>query len=274
LESGNRQSLSHGNTAMLGSKAQKKLSDEEKAELADRMRMFELLEPNQNTMLDLSSDPEGADVFIDSVGFCKTPCSALVRSGDREVELLLEGESKVHELVDMAVGSRVSRIFKLVSDKGSDAAGDSENAAAGKPYPAAHGLRPDQSAKALLFGAQAARTARDFEKAASLYKKLIETYPSSNEATISLVSLGEIKLEKLNDPNTALELFNRYLRGRGKGALAPEALFGKSLAERALGRIEKEQETLELILKRFPSAVQTAEASKRLAEIEGDFEHN
>lgn len=252
---GGSRPLAHGNAATFGSDTVSRLADDEEAELTDAMRLLELLEPELNTVIDISSQPEGADVFIDGVGFCRTPCSALVRSGDREVELSLAGESKVHELVDMAAGARVSRVFKLENDEGASRRGRSEP------------TRRELSAKEMLSGAQAARAKRDFQEAANLYGKLIDTYPGSNEATISLVSLGEIRLEKLGDPHAALMLFSRYLKDGKQGALTPEALFGKARAERALGRTAEEKETLRTILKRFPKAVQSAEAHKRLSEL-------
>ena len=86
---------------------------------------------------------------------------------------------------------------------------------------------------------------------------------------MALVALGEMELNMLARPRSALRRFDAYLAGGQGGPLAQEALFGKTRAHRALGDARGEQRALESFLTRFPKAVQAHAVRERLSQIKG-----
>ena len=96
---------------------------------------------------------------------------------------------------------------------------------------------------------------------------MISRYPKSPESIASLVSIGYIELEKLNKPSKALGLFEKYLKSNRTGPLLGEASYGKLSALRALGRFSEEKTALEEFIEKYPNAIQTRSAKKRLDEL-------
>ncbi|MGC4063991.1 MAG: FecR domain-containing protein [Polyangiaceae bacterium] len=116
------------------------------------------------------------------------------------------------------------------------------------------------SASELLRQAQHARALGQSASAQHLYDQLISTYPQSDEARVSLVSLGEFELSELKHPHLALSYFNRYLAHGGP--LTREARYGKIRALSALHRTEEAKGAAASFVADFPTSVQ-ADAIRR-----------
>jgi TolA-binding protein len=125
---------------------------------------------------------------------------------------------------------------------------------------------PADDAGTLFAAANAARGAGDLRTAALRYQLLERRYPASPEATVSLVSAGDL-LARLGEPASALERFERYLATDARGPLASEALFGRARCLRDLGRRRDELETWRELLRRFPGSAYETTARARLDEL-------
>jgi tetratricopeptide (TPR) repeat protein len=126
-----------------------------------------------------------------------------------------------------------------------------------------------ESPDALFAAANAARGAGELRAAAARYEQLERRYPESPEATVSLVSAGDL-LARLGEPAGALERFDRYLARNARGSLAPEALFGRARCLRALGRPHEEADAWRGLLARFPGSLYDRSARRRLDEMRAD----
>jgi TolA-binding protein len=122
------------------------------------------------------------------------------------------------------------------------------------------------SMKELLGRARALRLQREWRAAAKVYEELIRRYPNTDEATASLVTLGDIRLSRLGNPTAALSHYNAYL-GSGRATLRPEVLIGKAKALGRLGRAAEARTTLETFLSHFPNALQAERVKVRLEEL-------
>jgi TolA-binding protein len=116
-------------------------------------------------------------------------------------------------------------------------------------------------APALFSEANKRRLAGDSAGAVALYTELAMRYPGSAEANLAELSLAKLFLAS-GDSERALGYFRRA--GATGGALGSEALWGEAEALRALGRTGEERETLERLLKRYPSGAYAKAARKRL----------
>ena len=96
------------------------------------------------------------------------------------------------------------------------------------------------------------------------YRLLLRDHRGSSQASLAMVSLGNLLIEKLDDPEGALHWFETYLQS-DTGALEPEALFGKAKALRRLGDRHAELATLKEIVKRYPQSLYARQASKWIA---------
>ena len=121
----------------------------------------------------------------------------------------------------------------------------------------------------LFAQANAARGAGDLRAAAEHYERLERLYPYSQEATVSLVSAGDL-LARLGEPARALERFERYLAQNARGALAPEALFGRARCLQELGRRRDEADAWRALLESFPRSVYERTARRRLDMLRAD----
>jgi TolA-binding protein len=117
-----------------------------------------------------------------------------------------------------------------------------------------------------LAQARSLRARGEFREAADLYRKIYAQNPKSASGSAALVSLGELLLSSLNDPQGALNAFNSYLTNGGP--LAQEASFGKARALRALKRTAEERRTIEQFLASYPDSPQSRVLRRRLAELE------
>lgn len=109
--------------------------------------------------------------------------------------------------------------------------------AAGSQHASDVGIaRTDGSVEGLLRQARAYRRARDFDRAAATYQRLINTYPGSATATNCLVALGQMELGSMGRAGAALSHFEAYLAEAPTGVLAEEARAGRVRAQTRLAR--------------------------------------
>jgi len=117
--------------------------------------------------------------------------------------------------------------------------------------------------------AQANETRRHGEATAAVrqYATLQRRFPHSPEASLSLVALGRLYLDRLESPARALSQFDQYLAGAPDGELREEALVGKAIAFQRLGRTTDEKAAWQALLAAFPNSVSASRAVARLAEL-------
>ena len=113
---------------------------------------------------------------------------------------------------------------------------------------------PYQEDAAVLFEeALAERQQGRAQSAIAAFHRLEREFPHSSEATVSLVSVGDLLLGN-GRPAEGLVYFEVYLRRAPAGPLAPEAWVGKARALEALGRVPEAKATWNEIAKRFTDA--------------------
>ncbi len=121
------------------------------------------------------------------------------------------------------------------------------------------------SASELLELARQERAARHYSAAALAYRKLEQAFPGSAEARAALVSLGQLQLGQLGQPEAALRSFQTYLAGPGQ--LQQEAEHGQILALQKLGRRAEERRAIDAFLLRYPKSVQAGALQERLKQL-------
>jgi len=122
----------------------------------------------------------------------------------------------------------------------------------------------DTAAAASLFSAAAlARREGNAAKAIALLDSLQDRYPGSREARLSDLTLGALHLKR-GAAQAAFRHFENYSRSSGKGALAPEALWGEFQALSALGRAAEAKERLQKLVERYPSSTYGGVARAKL----------
>jgi hypothetical protein len=84
-----------------------------------------------------------------------------------------------------------------------------------------------------------------------------------------LVSLGQLRLERLGDAADALEAFDDYPVNPSSGALVEEAFWGRIRALERLVRTPEEVEAMCEFLAAHPASLWADEARERLAKLEG-----
>jgi hypothetical protein len=123
------------------------------------------------------------------------------------------------------------------------------------------------TAASLFAAANRARRERRFADAAQLYQTLRRSYPASEEATQSLLSLADMLLAQ-GQTDAALARFDAYLASPAP-VLAEEALVGRA---RALARIEgrgaDERAAWLELLARYPRSTYAWRARQRLVDLD------
>ncbi len=119
----------------------------------------------------------------------------------------------------------------------------------------------------LIRHARQCRSAGQWACAARKYQSVAKRFPHSPESLTVLVPLAEIELEKLGRPGAALRHYQKYLKHEPRGALAPEAYFGKCRTYEKLAKHKEEQECLRAFLQKFSKSIHARRAKTRLVAI-------
>jgi tetratricopeptide (TPR) repeat protein len=131
----------------------------------------------------------------------------------------------------------------------------------------ARGAQAPVTVAELFARANDARRQGELSEAVGLYRQLQQRFPGSREEVMSRVALARLMLDRLDDPQGALALFDRYLSASSNGTLAEEARLGKALALMRLGRHAEERQAWQKLLSAHPSSVYAERAQRRLAEL-------
>ena len=113
--------------------------------------------------------------------------------------------------------------------------------------------------------ANLARHAGDLGRAQSLYGELQTRFPTSDEARLSLVSMGKLLLGAGRAADAERQL-SRYL-SLGPGELTEEALVARAQCLEQLGRNESERQVWQQLLRQFPASVYGERARERLTDL-------
>jgi tetratricopeptide (TPR) repeat protein len=197
-------------------------------------------------MVLLQSTPSGADVFVDNVAMGKTPLSTLLATS-AHVRLSLAGYAPASEWLPIVDGARIERTFTLTALPTPAVASLDKPARARRSTPAS-------AASRLLAAAQALRARGEYDACAQAYRRLWAEFPDSEEAKVSMISLGELELLGRKRPVAALDAFGAYLRIGGP--LEREARFGRIRALRVLGRDAEADAESAAFLRDYPTSIQ------------------
>jgi hypothetical protein len=203
--------------------------------------------------------PAGAMVELDGRPIGTSPVVAALPVGEHRLELRGEDGARVGETLRVQEGTFVTRRFALASDDPTDAevaivepeievvpdadASERDTPPRARPTPA--------SPRELLALARTLRRADRWRDAANVYRRLLREHPRSSEAHTALVSLGDLSLDRLDQPAEAARAYLRYVR-EGGGSLAPEARWGVIRARRQQGDARGEREASADFLSHHP----------------------
>jgi hypothetical protein len=204
--------------------------------------LFEVAGAESGTTLTINSKPADADVLIDNVAIGRTPISMFLTT-PAHLRLSLQGYEPISDWIEIGDKPRVDLAFTLTE----------------VPTPSVATHRPpvrhaDVSPGRLLAQAQSLRAQGHYDACARLYRRLWSQFPQSEEAKVSMISLGELELVHAKSPAAALAAFNAYLQLGGP--LEREARFGKLRALRMLDRREEADVESARFLRDFPASIQ------------------
>jgi thioredoxin-like negative regulator of GroEL len=123
-----------------------------------------------------------------------------------------------------------------------------------------------QSASEMLTEARQLLRNERYEDAAARYQALREAYPESPEAHTVILSLAELQIDRLGQPQQALNGLEGYLRS-GRGTLTEEARQIRIRALRALGKRDLEGDAIAEFLREHPRSFKAAALVQRLREL-------
>jgi hypothetical protein len=210
--------------------------------------------------LDVTTRPTGARVALDDLVLGPTPLSAVVHGGHRLV-LSMPGFASVTEVLPTEPGERLQRNFELTELVEATVSRVTEAAAESDPKTGCGSAAV--TPKGLLARAQVLRAEGKYRDCADVYRQLINSSASSDEARMALVSLGELELYELRQPAPALHAFETYLRQ--PGPLTREARYGRIRALQMLSRWADAQPAIAAFLKDYPSSVQAERLRRRMS---------
>jgi ferric-dicitrate binding protein FerR (iron transport regulator) len=258
--------LRAGQLAVLGTQGVTAVADEDRIRTQKLLKTLDLLSPTQGASMEIDSVPSGALVIVDDVLLGQTPLVVSITPGHRMLELEMDGYAPVKEFIDLGVRDDLSRTFELTKERLNVVSNEKNVSPTGTVN--RRGEVAVQTPEGLLAQAQAMRAAHNWSGASKTYARLLQKYPTSAEARSSLVSHGNLLLDRMGKPARALDLFNKYLASSNRGTLAQEAAYGRAVAFRAIGDARSESGALKSFIKSFPSAIEVSMARLRLEEIE------
>lgn len=203
--------------------------------------------------------PADAEVLVDDRAIGRSPVMTALKVGEHRIELRGADGARLGETLGVREGTIVARRFAL-----------SGSAEVPEPSPpqdevleiieeetspeAALRERPRgpvTSPRELLAEARTLRREDRWADAASAYRRLLRDHPRSSEAHTASVSLGDLLLDRLGEPEQAARAYLRYIKGGG-GVLAPEARWGIVRARRKQGDAKAERKAIDEFLKHHP----------------------
>lgn len=110
----------------------------------------------------------------------------------------------------------------------------------------------------------------------TIFNKLVREYPDREEIPNILLSMGNLYLDGLNDPNQATRIFEKLLAKYPEHAIAGYVHFGKSRVLTKRGQVERARDMLGWIIENYPDDQNLcASAQLTLAstyEAQGDWD--
>lgn len=131
----------------------------------------------------------------------------------------------------------------------------------GAPKAAPKVVEPAATAADLLSQARQALREKRWADAASSYRAIIGTYPSSPEAHTVLVPLANLEVDRLGQANAAIKHLDAYLSSGGP--LVMEAELAKIRAFRSLGRASDEARAIDQFLAAHPKSLEAESLKQR-----------
>lgn len=200
--------------------------------------------------------PAGATVELDGRVVGTSPVVAALPVGEHRLELRGTDGAQVGETLRVDEGTFVTRRFALASapqvdDEVAIVEVEPSDDDVAEPDARARPRAITSSPRELLAEARSLRRADRWRDAAAAYRRLLREHPRSSEAHTALVSLGDLLLDRLDQPAEAARAYLRYVR-EGGGALAPEARWGVIRARRQQGDGKGEREAVADFLRHHP----------------------
>jgi FecR protein len=227
--------------------------------------------------LDVRDLPASAELLLDGQLLGRAPLRSLVPAGSHLLQVRIEGAVVVARPFACEAGQLTA--FSFAGESFAPAAVP-EPAAAEVGTPStprsataareraklAESVAPAVTVAQLLGEARRLLRGERFVEAAESYRSLRANYPESPEAHAVLVSLAEVELDRLNQPERALENLERYLSA-GRGPLMEEARQARIRALRDLGREAAEAAAIDEFLRAYPRSFKAAALANRLREL-------
>ncbi len=133
--------------------------------------------------------------------------------------------SKLEPMSDTQFAAMSARAERLSQENGIFAThSKSKSRASDRASITPKGRADPSSSDALFSAAEAARAQRDWPRATALFTEFAASYPDLEASGLALISLGEIYLEQLNNPNRAAHFFAAYRETRPEGPLVQDAM--------------------------------------------------
>src|SRR5262249_18415250 len=154
-------------------------------------------------------------VTIDDRAIGTSPLFAALPAGLHRLELRGADGAQLGETLDVRAGEVLARRFALAAVETPEPIDDDVDIEiADEPdAPTIDRKRPPESSpRALLAEARTLRREDRWGDAVAAYRTLIKTHPRSSEAHTALVSLGDLLLDRLAQPEQAARAYQRYVK--------------------------------------------------------------
>ncbi len=236
--------------------------------------------------IDVRGQPERAEAWLDDQLIGMAPLSSLVPVGSHHLIVRSGGQVLLDRELHMNAGETQAVAYLPLLTAATPPV------VAAAPKPLAHelktgelaldakaltarelGLREpsptaaaSESPASLLAGARRALREGRYAEAEKSYEAIGSAYPQSEEAHTVLVSLAQLELTQLGQPERALTRLDAYLAAGG--ALSEEARVARIHALRSLHRDADEALAIAEFLTKHPHSFQAADLRARLATLE------